>query len=214
MTPWEPTFAEEKVNVYYLDNDPAAAASAHCDRHVRKMIPVVAALLSDVWHSLAPGSLESDIGSTDPGFPRTDFELMKAAGLPFGVVPYIGNQIIYGPLADYHELAEWARETDGNYDWLWQLGQHLLAEHKMRFKRPHPARYVLYALELPPRACPSGAQNEPPTSIPDDHLVMADWFVDAVASYRKFYRDGKRPVLTYTKRPPPEWLRDVATFKE
>lgn len=202
------------MNIFWLDNDPAEAARAHCDRHVVKMIVETAQLLSAAWHTVAPDQVELSIGSTDPTFPMHDFANDLAAKLTFGYCYYINNQRIYAPTHLHHPAVHWVVESRANYDWLWRLGMFLLEEYTYRYKKEHATRYILRTLELTPLALPDDALSDPPLMMPDEHQVVdADGYGDAVASYRRYYRDGKRHLLQYTRRQPPDWLRDVATFK-
>lgn len=201
------------MNIFYLDHDPAAAARAHCDRHVVKMILESAQLLSTAWHVASPENVAMSIGSTDPAFPTLDAQ--RAAGLAQGEVYYLaGNQRIYAPTHANHPSAVWVREARGNYEWLWRLATELLDEYTFRYRKSHASRHVIRTLEAPPPGVPAGAQTEPPTAMPDAAVVTdAEGYADAVASYRNYYLTEKRPLLTYTRRPPPDWARAVATIR-
>jgi len=202
----------KEVNVFYLDHNPMLAARAHCDRHVVKMIVETAQLLSTAWHVMAPECVSQDTTSTDPAYPYIG---PKEAKLAPGLVFYLRNQRIYGKTHEHHPSAEWVRESTGNYDWLWRLGMFLLEEYTFRYGKRHATTAVLWTLEAPPPGVPSEAQSEPPLAMPEDYYVAdEDGYADALASYRRYYRDGKRHLLTYTRRPPLDWLRDVATHKE
>jgi hypothetical protein len=202
--------SELRVNVFYLDHCPRAAAEAHCDRHVVKMILESAQLLSTAWHVVAPNAVEQSIGSTDPAYPLIDRTPAIAARLEFGTVYYLGNQRIYGKTHEHHPSAVWVRENRGNYEWLWQLGQWLLEEYGHRYSKLHACRHVLRTLERAPTGLQPGEQNEPPPAMPEECVVSNDGYIDAVASYRHYYRTVKRPLLQYRRRAPPEWVRDVA----
>lgn len=207
----------KEINIFYLDHDPAAAARAHCDRHVVKMILETAQLLSTAWHVLAPEAIETDIFATDPLYPFPSLKNNDAAAARIITTPafYLGNQRIYGKTHEHHPSALWVRECAGNYDWLRRLGMALLDEYGYRYRRAHASRHVLRTLERPPAGLPAGLQSEPPTAMPDDYVVTdAAGYADAVASYRAYYRGAKRPLLNYTRRPPPDWVSDLAIFKE
>lgn len=200
---------ELRVNIFYLDHDPAAAARMHCDRHVVKMILESAQLLSTAWHELAPAAVSSSIGSTDPLFPMGG---KSESYLEHGHVYYLGNQRIYARTHHQHPCAVWVRESYANYDWLWRLGSHLCDEYAHRYRRQHATRHVLRALEHGPTQLPAAPATEPPTAMPDEYVVADDeGYVDAVASYRRYYREGKAPLLVYSRRAPPPWCADIAT---
>jgi hypothetical protein len=203
------------VNIFYLDHDPRTAAQAHCDKHVVKMILESAQLLSTAWHVLAPDALDVTIGSTDPYYPLVDRRPALEARLEFGENYYIGNQRIYGKTHEHHPSAAWVRECVGNYDWLWRLGQWLLDEYTFRYGRQHASRHVLRSLECPPRGItPEDAHTEPPPAMPEELIVTdADGYIDAVASYRRYYREAKFRMLQYTKRSPPDWCAALAQYR-
>lgn len=172
-------------------------------------------MLSTAWHVHNAALLDSTIGSTDPVYPGEDLRTLIAMRLSFGQSFYIGNQRIYSATHANHPSAVWARQTTGNYDWLWRLAMFLLEEYTHRYHREHASRHVIRALEFPPPAMRAGDQSEPPAAMPAESVVLdADGYVDAVASYRNYYRTEKRPLLTYTRRPPPAWNTEFAVYKE
>ena len=58
------------MNIFVLDSDPKMSAYAHCDDHVKEMIPVYAQILCNTHHLLDPeGSIIKDLESLDPTFP-------------------------------------------------------------------------------------------------------------------------------------------------
>lgn len=199
------------VNIFYLDRDPMLAAQAHCDRHVVKMILETAQLLSTAWHVEAPELVESDYVNSDPLFPRWPG---VDAGYDFGLSYYIANQKIYAPTHQNHPSAVWVRESRAAYEWTWRLSQELLAEYTFRYGREHASRHTLRTLEWAPPALSDAALSEPNVAMPDHCVVAVDGYVDALASYRNYYRTEKRPLLTYTARTPPAWVVDLATQKD
>jgi len=200
-----------EVNIFYLDSDPAAAARAHCDRHVVKMILETAQLLSTAWHVVAPHAIETDVDSTDPAFPRSDVARARAANLPFDTKYYLaGNQRIYACTHREHPCAIWVRSGREQYDWAWRLGMHLLDEYTHRYRKDHATTPILRTLEFPPPKLPVNGPKGPALAMPDEFKRRGD----PVASYRAYYRDGKRHLLKYTRRAPPSWLRDVAEYRD
>ena len=47
-----------QLNIFFLDKNPQMCAFAHCDDHLREMIPVYSQILSNAHHILDP---EGDI---------------------------------------------------------------------------------------------------------------------------------------------------------
>ena len=199
------------VNIFYLARDPAEAARAHCDKHVVKMILETAQLLSTAWHVEAPERVARDYVRTDP---LARSWMPNDAKHDCGLAYYLGNQQIYAPTHPHHPSALWVRESRVAYDWAWRLGQELLDEYTFRYGRLHASRHALRALEWAPPALPDIPLSEPNVAMPD-HCVVAttDGYVDALASYRNYYRTEKVRMLVYTKRHAPDWLRDIAVEK-
>lgn len=198
------------MNIFYIARSPRAAAQAHCDKHVVKMILETAQLLSTAWHVAAPDSVSTDTVATDPLFRSW---MPNDAKFQHGVAYYLGNQKIYAPTHEHHPSALWVRESRAAYDWAWQLGQELLDEYTYRYGREHASRHALRTLEFPPPGLPDDPLTEPPVAMPDHCVVEVDGYVDALASYRNYYRTEKARMLTYTRRPPPDWCADLAAFR-
>lgn len=106
-----------------------------------------------------------------------------------------------------HPCAKWVVESTSNWNWLCTHGLALAKEYTYRYGREHKSEAVIrrtaYYLE-------SGRTpfTIPPQCMPDEYKVR-----DTVQAYRKYYREGKRGLLTYTRREPPSWVSDIATVK-
>lgn len=196
--------AEEKINVFYLDHCPAAAAKAHCDRHVVKMILETAQLLSTAWGVLNPELVDTDAFGLDRLWPY----LLQ--GDNPGYTRHLGHQRIYNVTHANHPVVLWARASTGNYDWLWCLGIYLSEEYTYRYKKVHASLQVLYTLEGPPPACPPGPQTQPTPAMPEALCVLTkEDAYDTPASYRRYYVETKQRLLKWTKRGAPPWVRFV-----
>jgi hypothetical protein len=202
------------MNIFYLDRTPRAAARAHCDRHVVKMILETAQLLSAAWHVCNPELVEFDLVRRDklfPWGPEHKIALDKGRAAAY----LAGGLRIYQKTHPNHPSAVWARESTKCYDWLWRLGIELADEYSFRYGRQHASVPILWALEMPPPSVPSGLLSEPTPAMADDYVVLdAHGYVDALASYRKYYREVKAPLLKYTRRAPPGWCADLSTVVE
>ncbi len=97
---------------------------------------------------------------------------------------------------------KWLRESLDNYLWLTELGFYLDEEYGFRYGKTHKSWGVIESLTIPPK------HNFPKTGLTPFAQVMPDEYrsSDVVESYRTFYAIEKRPILTYTKRPVPQWL--------
>jgi hypothetical protein len=101
-----------------------------------------------------------------------------------------------------HPSALWARETDLNYIWLYQLFLELGKEYTYRYGKEHlTIKKLKRPLDMAPRGIKQGFMTEMPQCMPDDAKRP-----DPVDGYRNYYRVHKAHLLNYTKRPEPEWL--------
>lgn len=198
---------QSPVNIFYLDHSPELAAQAHCDVHVVKMILETAQLLSTAWHVAAPEHVESDWDN-----PARDV-------VPEGEVPWlhyrVAGQRIYRKTHENHPCAAWVRKSAANYQWLHRLGMALLEEYTFRYGKQHASAPVMWTLEMVPPTLPTNSPlSEPPCAMPDELLVVDDeGYVDAVASYRRYYVESKQALLKWRVRGSPHWLiREGAQF--
>lgn len=226
---WLALREEEPVNIFMLDHDPVAAAAAHCDKHVVKMILETAQLLSTAWHRLHnPMFFGSEEKVTyagliervvPPALYRTPelTGLSKDGGVSTGDKPFylLLGQRIYGDTHANHPSAVWSREYGGNYVWLWRLGMALLDEYTRRYGKVHKTAAVMWTLEsVPPALLPTvKTWTEATPAMPDECKVIADGFYDSVASYRKYYVDKKQALL-FWKTQPPNWVTYKGTAYE
>lgn len=211
----------QPVNIFFLDYDPAAAARAHCDKHVVKMILETAQLLSTAWH------VHHNVPSDEPGhikgaFRRVVYDAVSgeaamqryaqpiAVGESYCAHWELFGKRIYAATHINHRSAVWAREYGGNYRWLWRLGMHLLDEYTFRYDKQHATRSVMWALErIPPAIADSeDTWSEAPPAMPPVFKVRDETgaYYDSVASYRNYYVGYKQDLLTYTRRPIPDWM--------
>lgn len=165
------------MNIFLLDENPELAAQYHCNTHVIKMILESAQLLS------------------------------TAINLHHGkqVMPYKSTHI-------NHPCAIWVRESRDNALWLVELTTALNAEYKYRYKKTrnenHKSYDMLTAARIKNRikSLPATPQTPPALAMPDKYWVIDSLGMDAVQSYRNYYKNGKTDLLAYTRREPPEWL--------
>ena len=129
------------MNVFFLAEDPSAAAHAQCDKHVVKMILETGQLLSTAHHLCGDGG-------------------------PYKVTH------------QKHPSAVWARQSTGNYRWLYA---HLMAlgdAYTLRYGKVHKTiREHADALSRCPEGVPFGPMTHPPQCMPNeckrDSTVMA-----------------------------------------
>jgi hypothetical protein len=102
-----------------------------------------------------------------------------------------------------HPCVLWAGESHDNFCWLRSLALALNEEYRHRYPKStdHKSIAVLKAIagaRFPRRGLTPFAQ-----AMPEKYRVPGD----AVAAYRAFYRGEKLGFATWTRRPPPRWLR-------
>ena len=172
------------MNIFYLSQKPSRCARWHCDKHVVKMILETAQLLYTAHWVLSGGKPD------------------------FVTAPYRKNTEERGYMSIKnvkHPSAIWVRESLDHYVWLCQLGIALCWEYNHRFgvKKRHSCEVHIHWLyeNLPP-SLKSVGWKEPPRAMPDEHKYVEN----AILCYRRYYRDGKKHLLTYTARHAPHWL--------
>lgn len=164
------------MNIFYVDENPYKAAVALVDKHVVKMVLETAQILSTA-HRVLDG---------------VD-----------GVLPATRDDILYKATHINHPSTKWAMESHQNYYWLVQHFSGLLKEYSFRYGKDHKCEELMEELALFPyniRIRPSF--REPPLAMPDEYKVPGD----AVASYRNYYRIGKKHLHSWKKRSPPDWI--------
>lgn len=160
------------MNIFYLDSNPAVAATYHCDKHVIKMILESAQLLCTAVN--------------------------VAAGEQ--VTPYKSTHI-------NHPCAIWVRESLDNWNYVYCLMFHLQAEWRFRYQheKSHKSIEALInnnIIHAAYKYLPAKPFTTPPLCMPIEFQIPGD----AVASYRKYYKEGKRELLSYKRREVPAWL--------
>ncbi len=214
-------YREEPVTLHYLDVDPALAARAACDYHVRAGLRAAVVMLAAAWHQVNPMYTPLD---AEPAYghlfarrvlpPRSpQATLHERSWDPFYVEELgrsywllCGQKLPDRPAHADHPYCIWARSTAGNYRWVWAWGTALAAEHKHRWGALPPELPLLWTLEPAPPGTPDEPAAEPVPLGTGDATVIVDGYYDAVQSYRAAYVADKQPILKWTRRAPPPWL--------
>ena len=134
------------MNIFYLDEDPAKAASYFYDKHKVKMILECAQMLCTAHHHYA--------------------ELL---GYDSGYVPY--KKAHYN-----HPSTIWVRENSRNYYWLFNHMLAIGSEYTKRYSKKHLSITKCFeALSNCPLGMPLGGDlTEPPQCMPDEYKVEGD----------------------------------------
>lgn len=102
-----------------------------------------------------------------------------------------------------HPCSIWVRESRGNYDWALNLFRAQLKEYTFRYKKIHGCeRLVDFLVDAP--AGLTGERTPFALAMPDELKT-----VDAVESYRRYYRRDKAEIAKWKFRPIPQWFVEV-----
>lgn len=206
------------MNIFALHSDPKLAAQMHLDRHVVKMIIEYAQLLSTA-HRLHDGRLEERL--TPDGRRKKfwllgserltvkDFEVKLTndddANAQLVIVQklVIENPMCYSLSHQNHPCAVWARQTDANYRWLFELFAETSAEYTHRYGKVHKTwTDVGEFLSHPPKNIRSGPLTPLAQAMGDEFKVKDD----AIAAYRNYYLGAKASFARWTNRQAPAWF--------
>lgn len=107
----------------------------------------------------------------------------------------------YMPTHKNHMCTVWARQTSGNYRWLWRLGLFLGVEFEARYGHPHKSLQIIQGLSQPPSIVPSGRLTKFALCMPDKYKEA-----NPITAYRNFYKAEKSGGKLGTwKQNKPEW---------
>jgi len=176
------------MNIFYLDHDVAACAKMHNDKHVVKMILEYAQLLSTA-HRFLDGS--ESVGLSSSGRKKKVWTL-----------PDSRDSILYSATHINHPSAVWVRQSDLNYDWLYNMFQALLDEYTYRYGKIHACSRLELALAQKPNNIPEAGFTQPTPAMPDELKIPGD----AINSYRNYYRTSKTHLANWKNRPVPNWF--------
>jgi hypothetical protein len=136
--------------------------------------------------------------------------ILESAQMLCTVANELGVDTPYRSTHKHHPSTKWAAASKDNYLWLYNLMLALNEEFRYRFGHDHNHLSVdkfLGRVEL----------NQVLDRLEDNGLTpfalaMPDEYKtnDAVESYRRYYANAKKDLLTYTKRFAPLWLGEAA----
>lgn len=132
--------------------------------------------------------------------------VMRESGIPYGYTASNKN----------HPCVKWAKEADGNFMWLRELGLELCREYSYRYAKGaggnHASEHII--LDAYPKGL--GNKNErakrrEPVGMTPPPQCVPDYFKceDPVIAYRQYYLSEKADMLCYTKRNVPEWVTEM-----
>jgi len=187
-------FYTNTMNLFVLYADPKAAAQAHGDKHVVKMILEACQMLYTAhWTAAYPELIHKK----------------KPKDLPasMATAPSKKNSEIsgYAPVHINHPCTKWIRVSLENYLFACDLAIALGEEYAFRYGKVHSCMTHAVWLKVNPPAL--AALGRLPFAIAmDNEYKISD---DPIECYRHFYLTSKkeRGLLTYTRRSPPEFIQ-------
>jgi len=179
------------MNIFYLSKDPKIAAKQHVDKHVVKMIVEYGQLLSTAHRMLDGVKTEarSKTGRKTWRYIMEDNEKQNT---------------IYQAVHYHHPSAVWARETEKQYMWLYDLFVELGKEYTYRYGKIHSTNMKLNKiLSKPPVNIKKEGWREPPPAM--SHYPQCIVPGDSIASYKNYYVEAKAYFAKWTNREVPTW---------
>lgn len=182
------------MNIFYLDNNPKAAASYHCDKHVVKMILESAQLLSTA-HRVLDGEEGVKLSS-------------NGRKLKTWILPDWREDIMYSATHVNHPCAIWTRQSSQNYEWLESLFVELCIEYTRRYNKVHLCEVKFSdALVYKPDNLHATGFTEPVQAMPDYCKVVGN----SVQAYRNYYINEKRDIAEWRYSAIPYWYKKEET---
>jgi hypothetical protein len=190
------------MNIFAISLNPTAAAQAHGDKHVVKMILETCQMLYTAhWTTAYPELL----GHRAPVKLAAAHKVL-APPAPMGTAPLRKSAPEPGfrPVHVHHPCTIWVRASIGNYMWAVALALAIAEEYEYRWPgRTHSCKAHAEWLKANPPPLPDGQRTPFALAMPDEYKRP-----DPVASYINFYQGSKRDrgLTTYTRRAPPAFL--------
>jgi len=187
------------MNIFFLSEDVNESAKWTIDRHIVKMILETAQLLSTA-HRLLDGVeyIDSSSGRKIKRWKLNDER----------------EKILYKATHMSHPCAQWARETESNYNWLYLLLLAYLKEYTYRYDKIHKIEREGLSIYLgkTPKNIPNGDRTKMPSAM-DKTYIISD---DPIVNYKYYYTNAKRYdkngkfMHIWSKRDVPDWIQQYA----
>ena len=155
------------MNIFYIHDDPKVCATAMTDKHIVKMILESAQLMSTA-HRVLDGEPYIKLSKSGARLKR-----------------YTHDKPFYQASHINHPSGVWVRESQHNYQWLYNHFLALNAEYTRRYGKTHKSYTELNELlRYPPRNVPVTAARTPMRIAITDTQWHRDCPID---SYRAYY---------------------------
>ena len=155
------------------------------------MILEYAQLLSTA-HRVLDGTLSTGISSI--GRKQTRY-----------VLPDERDSVLYKSTHINHPSAVWVRQSNKNYNWLYEMFDCLCKEYTYRYGKIHATERLHPKLMNPPVNITDGPLTEPTPAMPDEFKVSGN----SVRSYINYYVGAKQHLASWKKREKPEWYNNA-----
>lgn len=111
--------------------------------------------------------------------------------------------IPYKPFALNHPIVLWVKQSVSNYNWLLKTMYYQQREYTYRFNKEHKTIPTMEWLrDNIPNNMPEIGLTSFPLNMPDKYITS-----DIITSYRNYYMNEKAPILKYTRRQSPTWMK-------
>ena len=134
--------------------------------------------------------------------------ILETAQLLCGTHWVIGNEAPYKLSHKNHPCAIWTRTSLSNYLYLCDLGLELCKEYTYRYGKRHKSQDVI-------EWCLINKPNIHDVDFTSPPLAMGDEFKienDVIESYRNYYREGKKLIVSWKNRVIPSWFQPDEVF--
>ena len=134
--------------------------------------------------------------------------ILETAQLLCGTHWVIGNEAPYKLSHKNHPCAIWTRTSLSNYLYLCDLGLELCKEYTYRYCKRHKSQDVI-------EWCLINKPNLHDVDFTSPPLAMGDEFKignDVIESYRNYYREGKKLIVSWKNRVIPSWFQTNEVF--
>ena len=109
---------------------------------------------------------------------------------------------LYKPSHQNHPCAIWVCKTHENYNWLFELFDHLCQEYTRRYKRVHKTQGLMKFLQYPPERMPGTWATPFVQCMPEECKRR-----DPVEAYRAYYKAHKASMAVWAHSTQPEWWK-------
>ena len=134
--------------------------------------------------------------------------ILETAQLLCGAHWVIGNEAPYKLSHKNHPCAIWTRTSLSNYLYLCDLGLELCKEYTYRYGKRHKSQDVI-------EWCLINKPNIHDVDFTSPPLAMGDEFKienNVIESYRNYYREGKKIIVSWKNRVIPSWFQTNEVF--